>query len=79
VDYTVTVALKVVAITVLRLGMAASARIFHAYRVVGEHGKKNSFKVSEFQGFKVESCTLKLCDLEALQPAARVFPTAGPT
>jgi hypothetical protein len=44
--------LKIVAILVLGLGVTAPARIFHAYRVIGEHKEKNSFKVSEFQGFE---------------------------
>ena len=38
-DDAVAVALKVVAVGMRRLGMAASARVFHAHSVVGEHGK----------------------------------------
>src|ERR1700722_7941336 len=36
-DNAITVALKIVAIRMLRLGMATSAGIFDAHRVVGEH------------------------------------------
>src|ERR1035441_5873648 len=39
VDDTITVALKVVAVRMRRLGMAASARVFYAHRIVGEHGE----------------------------------------
>ena len=38
-DDAVAVALKVVAVRMRRLGIAASARVFHAHRIVGEHGK----------------------------------------
>ena len=37
VDDAVAVALEVVTIGMLRLGVAASAGMFHAYRVLGEH------------------------------------------
>src|SRR6202142_3837895 len=37
VDDAITVALKVVAVRMLRLGITASAGLFHAYGVVGEH------------------------------------------
>jgi hypothetical protein len=38
-DDTIPVALKVVAIGMRRLGMAASTGVFDAHRIVGEHGK----------------------------------------
>ena len=38
-DDTIAVALKVVAVGMRRLGMAASAGVFYAHRIVGEHGK----------------------------------------
>src|ERR1035441_6040691 len=38
-DNTIAIALKVVAVGMLRLGMAASAGVFYAHRVVGEHEK----------------------------------------
>ena len=38
-DYPIAVALKVVAVRMLRLGIAASAGVFNAHRVVGEHGE----------------------------------------
>ncbi len=38
VDNAVAIALKIVAVRMRRLGMAASARLFDAHRVVGEHG-----------------------------------------
>src|SRR5277367_6836339 len=38
----VAVPFKVVAIRMKKLGMAASARLFHAYRIVGEHGESLS-------------------------------------
>ena len=38
-DNTVAVALKVVAVGMRRLGMAASARVFYADRIVGQHEK----------------------------------------
>jgi len=44
--------LKIVAILVLGLGVTAPARIFHAYRVIGEHKRRI---VSKFQSFKVSS------------------------
>jgi hypothetical protein len=50
VDDAVTVALKVVAVGVLRLGVTASAGVFRVHRVVSEHGKS---LVSKFEGFKV--------------------------
>jgi hypothetical protein len=36
-DDTIAVALKVVAVRMRRLGIAASAGVFYAHRVVGEH------------------------------------------
>jgi hypothetical protein len=61
VNNAVPVALEVVAITVLRLGMAASARIFpRAPRSAASIGKRIVSKVSEVARFKVELRTLKL-------------------
>jgi hypothetical protein len=42
-DDTITVALKVVAVRMRRLGMAASAGVFYAHRIVGEHGESLAF------------------------------------
>jgi hypothetical protein len=42
-DHTITVALKVVAVGMRRLKMAASAGVFYAHRIVGEHGKSLAF------------------------------------
>jgi hypothetical protein len=42
-DDTITVALKVVAVRMRRLGMAASAGVFYADRIVGEHGESLAF------------------------------------
>src|SRR5260221_7825815 len=42
-DDTVTVALKVVAVGMRWLGMAASAGVFYAHRIVGEHGESLAF------------------------------------
>jgi hypothetical protein len=39
VDNAIAVALKIVAVGMGRLGMAASAGVFDAHRIVGEHGK----------------------------------------
>jgi hypothetical protein len=36
---TIAVALKIIAVGMRRLGMAASARLLHADRIVGEHEK----------------------------------------
>ena len=49
VDNPVTVALEVVAVGMLRLGVAATARLLYAHRVISEHGKRI---VSKFQSFK---------------------------
>ncbi len=38
-DDAIAVALKVVAVRMRRLGMAASAGVFDAHRIVGEHEK----------------------------------------
>src|SRR5258708_15729473 len=42
-DDTVTVALKIVAVGMPWLGMAASAGVFYAHRIVGEHGESLAF------------------------------------
>jgi hypothetical protein len=49
-DDPVTVALEVVAVGMLRLGAAATARLIYAHRVISEHERS---LVSKFQGFKV--------------------------
>ena len=46
-DDTITVALKVVAIRMRRLGMAASAGVFYADRIVGEHGESLALRILE--------------------------------
>jgi hypothetical protein len=43
-DDPVAVTLKVVAVGMRRLGMAASTGVFDAHRIVGEHGTKSSIE-----------------------------------
>src|SRR6202140_3267810 len=44
-DDAIPVALKVVAVRMRRLGMAASAGVFYAHRIVGEHGESLALRI----------------------------------
>src|ERR1700686_445836 len=47
-DDAIPVALKVVAVRMRRLGMAASAGVFYAHRIVGEHGESLALRIFDW-------------------------------